>query len=179
VSWEDGWPVVNAGLGRLDVPVPAAGQWESSEPVASDFLGVRDVPQLDDRTLTGTLLRRLTSTDSTVSITLDEITATAGLVLRQSDAANVRIEVSADSTVALIDSGATIATGTLAPGPVTLAATLAPSGITWTAAGTELGHTPLSSVSTETAGGFVGTTFGPYAVGGTALFAAWSQTDRS
>ena len=82
---------------------------------------------------------------------------------------------------------AALASITLPTGAATLAAHLTPSGISWTArAGAqppvELGTTPLSVLSTETAAGFVGTTFGPYVAGpegSTALFTGWSQDDRS
>lgn len=168
VTWEDGWPVVNAGTGVLDAPVPAPGSWGSDSPSADDFLGVRRLPSLGD----GALLRRLTSTDSTISVTLDEVTGAAGLMIRQSDDATVRLEVT-DATVSLLDRGTTIATAPLPPGPITLAATITPQGIAFSHG---LGTIPLSAISTESAGGFVGATFGPY---GSARFLAWTQVDRS
>jgi len=69
---------------------------------------------------------------------------------------------------------------------VVVSATVTRDGVAWTAGSPglprELGRTPLSALSTETAGGFVGTTFGPYVAGpadATVLFTAWNQEDRT
>ena len=208
VEWEDGWPVVNPGFGVLDAPVAVEGRWASvGTPAASDFLSLRGFvafvdPQQSGLRLrstghaigsglpTAALLRRLTSTDSTVTVSLDQVAggAVAGLVLRQSDSANVRLELAASGdglSASLIVRHAddeTIATTTLPQGGVELAARISPSGILWAANDAELGRTPLSALSTETAGGFVGATFGPYVAGPAAasvLFTGWSQEDRS
>ena len=204
VTWEDGWPVVNAGLGMLDAPVARPGEW-GGVPSIDDFLTVRGAADFAGQiggevllTSTGdsfgshrpvaALLRRLTSAECTVSITLDDIEATAGLVLRQSDDAHVRLEVEPDSSalrvtlVSRLGEQSTLATAALPRGAVTLTATVSPRGIDWAANATPLGSTPLSDLSSETAGGFVGTTFGPYVsgpAGATARFTAWSQVDRS
>ena len=214
VTWEDDWPVVNAGLGRLDAPTQRAARWGSSGvPSAADFLSVRgfadfaepdaDRPGLVLRS-TGeaigsgrpiaALLRRLSSTDSTVSVQLDEIggDARAGLLLRQSDEFAVRVECTASDTgmsaELIVRQGEELVLASVAldPGPVTLTARVSPTGISWTAATGQrevaLGSTPLSALSTETAGGFVGTTFGPYVAGpegSSALFVAWAQLDHS
>jgi alpha-N-arabinofuranosidase len=140
------------------------------------------------------LLRRLSSTDSTVSVQLDEIggDARAGLLLRQSDEFAVRVECRASDTgmsaELIVRDGEELVLASVAldPGPVTLTARVSPTGISWSAATghreVALGSTPLSALSTETAGGFVGTTFGPYVAGpegGTALFVAWTQFDHA
>ena len=185
VDWEDDWPVVNPGLGLLDAPVAAAGSWGSAGvPDAADFLSLRGFATFAAaeasglRLQPGALLRRLTSTDCTVSVTLEVgAGAVAGLVLRQSGAANVRLEVSASGT-GLVVTFADSSVG-LPAGPVTLSARITSRGISWSAGGAELGTTPLSALSTETAGGFVGTTWGPYVSTGSALFTAWTQSDRS
>ena len=199
VDWEDDWPVVNPGLGLLDAPVAAPGRWGSvGAPDAADFLSVRGFatfaePEPDGAGLRlrssgagleanapiAALLRRLTSTDSTVTVTIDDLDggAVAGLVLRQSGAAHARLEVSAsaDGAVATLAGSRAV----LPAGAVTISARIAGGTVSWSAGGTELGTTPLSALSTETAGGFVGTTWGPYVSSGSALFTAWSQEDRS
>lgn len=185
VDWEDGWPVVNPGLGLLDPPVAAPGSWgPSGAPDPADFLSVRGFATFATpvdgglELRPGALLRRLTSTDSTVTVTLRlGEGAVAGLVLRQSDAASVRLEAAASgdgTSVRLGDS-----TVRLPAGSVALSARVTPGGISWSAGEAALGETPLSELSTETAGGFVGTTWGPYVASGSALFTAWTQTDRS
>ncbi|CAN5402598.1 glycoside hydrolase family 43 protein [soil metagenome] len=185
VDWEDDWPVVNPGLGLLDAPVAAAGSWGSSGvPDAADFLTVRGFATFASaeesglRMAPGALLRRLTSTDCTVTVTLEiPEGSVAGLVLRQSDAASVRFEVEASVEGLVVRLGD--ATVHLPAGSVTLAARVTPGGISWSAGEAALGETPLSDLSTETAGGFVGTTWGPYVASGNVLFTAWSQADRS
>lgn len=143
------------------------------------------------------LLRRLTSVDSRVEIALDvsEEAATGGLVLRQSDDFLVRIEVTAPESggevrVALVTrqggADAIVALVAFPAGHVVLSADITRDGVAWAAAsrgGTavDLGRTPLSLLSTETAGGFVGTLFGPYSIGSDGsgvMFTAWSQEDR-
>ncbi len=213
VTWEDDWPVVNAGHGGLDAPVAAPGHWSSTGvPSAADFLAVRGFASfaepidtglvlrstgesLDSQRPTAALLRRLTSTDSTLLIGLVAIEAGAvtGLVLRQNADFHVRVEVALageELSVRLIvrqGEDAEVASTTLANGPVALAARLTPGGITWSAGASlqtvvELGVTPLSMLSTETAAGFVGTTFGPYVAGregASAIFTSWTQDDHS
>ena len=205
VAWEDEWPVVNPGRGVLDPPVARTGAWGSDGvPVASDFLSVRGFPDFAEPDAGGlwlrstghgfgakqpvaALLRRLTSTDSTLTVELDgqEPDAVAGLILRQSDEFHTRIELTRDAdalTARLIRRDSLGATVELPPGPVVLTAGVARDGIRWSAGPHDLGITPLSDLSTETAGGFVGTTFGPYVTGpaGAAVtFRAWTQRDRS
>jgi xylan 1,4-beta-xylosidase len=210
VEWEEGWPVVNPGLGVLDPPVARAGIWGSDGvPAVADFLTVRGFasfaePQQDRLIMLSTgepigskrqpaaLLRRLTSTECTVSVELDAIDqdAVAGLVLRQSGDAHVRLELSRagdGACIRLIAPGDTRDDAVALPhGPVILSARVTAAGVDWTA-GTpgepmhSLGETPLNSLSTETAGGFVGTTFGPYVSGpkgASVAFTSWSQEDR-
>lgn len=206
VDWEDGWPVVNPGLGRLDAPIARGGRWGSDGvPSASDFLAVRRLPDFAESAPSGlllrstgsspsaaSLLRRLTSTDCTVSVrveVLDEAAA-GGLMLRQSDEVHVRVEVAASAEglrVELLPRERETARVVLPSGPVVLSAEVTPVGVHWAAAGegqasVSLGSTPLSALSSETAGGFVGTIFGPYVCGpaGARLqFSAWSQEDRA
>lgn len=185
VDWEDDWPVVNPGQGLLDAPVAAAGSWGSDGvPDVADFLSVRGfatfaAPDENGLRMTpGALLRRLTSTDSTVTVTLEVPEGSvAGLVLRQSDAASVRLEAAASADGIAVRLGDS--TAQLPAGPVTLAARVTPGGISWSAGEAALGETPLRALSTETAGGFVGTTWGPYVAAGEAVFTAWTQADRS
>lgn len=213
VVWEDGWPVVNPGLGVVDSPAAAPSHAGSDGiPVASDFLSVRGFATFAEPAETGlllrstgdspasvrptaALLRRVTSTDSTLSISLDAIAAdaVAGLLLRQSADYQVRLELTvADGglraeLIKRNGEDAALASITLPTGAATLAAHLTPGGISWTArAGAqppvELGTTPLSALSTETAGGFVGTTFGPWVCGpegASALLLAWTQDDHA
>ena len=228
VEWEDDWPVVNPGSGVLDAPLARTGQWGSAGvPAVEDFLAVRGFPfsgftevRPDHLLLRSTghgfdgtggpaaLLRRLTSTDSTVSIDLDALDrdAAAGLILRQSDAAWVAIELTAEGDalrVRLLVNGVdhtpegtpTLSRGPEAgpepgsepgpdadSGPATLTARVTPEGISYAAGSIDLGSTPLAVLSTETAGGFVGTTWGPYVTGprGTSVaFASWQQHDLS
>ena len=203
VLWEDGWPVVNPGLGRLDPPVPLSGSWGSDGvPVVSDFLTVRGFAGFASETPDGillestgagfgmpgptaALLRRVTSTESEVSVTLDGRSADAvtGLVLRQSDAVHARVEIVGSVASIVVRNGddSTVATAAVPDGPVVLSASLSRDGIAFFVAGTALGRVPLAAISTETAGGFVGTTFGPYLsgpAGASVLFTAWSQDDR-
>ena len=185
VDWEDDWPVVNPGQGVLDPPVAAPGSWGSTgAPDVADFLSVRGFATFaspDDaglRLRPGALLRRLTSTDSTVTVTLRlGEGAVVGLVLRQSDAASVRLEAVASGAGIAVRLGGS--TAQLPAGDVTLSARVTPGGVLWSAGEAVLGETPLSVLSTETAGGFVGTTWGPYVSTGSALFTAWTQSDRS
>jgi len=213
VTWEDDWPVVNPGVGLLEAPVARAGSWGSDEaPSASDFLTVRGfadfVEPRDDGLLlrsvgdalgserhTAALLRRLTSTESAVSITLAYVDpgAVAGLVLRQSDAFHVRLELcptdDGQRAHLIVRAGEETSLGELDLPlvPVTLEARVTGSGVSWWAGvadgtPTEVGRTPLGVLSTETAGGFVGTTFGPYVageVGAATLFSSWSQVDSA
>ena len=208
VVWEDGWPVVNPGRGVLDAPVAQPGTWASTGvPAVADFLSVRGFPEFTEPqpgrlTLRSTgevfgstrpvaaLLRRLTSTDCTVTIELDglEPDAVAGLILRQSDEFHVRIELAWSDGAVL---ARLIARGTdevalgevrLGSGPFALTALVGDEGVTLTAGDHTLGSVPLSALSTETAGGFVGTTFGPYVTGpqGAGVrFTAWRQADLS
>lgn len=204
VTWEDDWPVVNPGLGRLDAPVARAGKWGSAGvPSADDFLAVRGFAtfaaptegglelrstgnDLASALHTAALLRRLSSIESTVSVTLDRLDpeGAAGLVLRQSSGAHVRLEVAASGVSLVVRNGddEVVATEEAPRWPVTLTAEVTREGVTWSAGGVVLGTTPLSALSTETAGGFVGTTFGPYVAGprgASVLLTAWSQDDRS
>lgn len=208
VTWENDWPVVNAGLGMLDAPAARTGSWGSQgAPSSEDFLTTRGFATFAEPADSGlvlrstgegpgsanpsaALLRRLSSTDCTVAVTLDDIQpdAVAGLVLRQSTDAQVRLEVAASVHGLRVDLvvrhgvDEVIASAELPSGAVRLEARVEPTGIRLTAGNTELGTVPLSALSTETAGGFVGTTFGPYvagAAGATALFVSWSQDDRS
>jgi len=195
VTWGDDWPVVNAGLGMLDAPVPSPGRWGSEgAPAVGDFLTVRGFPTFAEQDARGlvlrstggpaALLRRLTSVDSTVTITLDELDAgaVAGLVLRQSDSTRVRLELR-DGRAELVVShdGDTPVAGIPVPaGRIELAARVSAGGVAWFAGGAEVGRAPLSALSTETAGGFVGTTFGPYVDGprgASVRFTAWTQED--
>lgn len=215
VTWEDDWPVVNAGQGLLDAPVARAdqhGSAEGSAPRVDDFVTVRGFATFATETpaglrlastgagfgapprATAALLRRITSVDSTLSVTLDDVDddAVTGMLLRQSDATHVRVDVRHDAAGGLraelvVRSGseAVASSARLPAGPITLRAALSTDGIDWQAVGpdgdaTELGRTPLSAVSTETAGGFVGAMFGPYSTGPAgsgATFVAWSQLD--
>lgn len=213
VTWEDDWPVVNAGLGRLDPPAGRAGRWASEGvPAVEDFLSVRGFPTFAESTPTGlrlgstgsafgtqrplaALLRRVTSTECAITVTLDGLTpdAVCGLVLRNSDATQVRIEVRHSGGAGELQAELVVghrgeravAGARLPAGPITLRSELSADGIGWSVAPgdgapIELGRTPLSAVSTETAGGFVGTTFGPYSTGpedSAATFVAWSQQD--
>ena len=209
VEWEDDWPVVNPGLGRLEAPVAHSGAWGSAGvPSADDFLSVRGFASfaaatpgglvlhstgepLSSQKHTAALLRRLTSTDSTVAITLDSLdpAGVAGLVLRQSADTHVRVELSASGTRLVARQGDDIEVGSaeLHGWPVTLAARVTSDGVAWSvstpdAPAVELGTTPLSALSSETAGGFVGTTFGPWVSGpegASVLFTAWAQDDHA
>lgn len=213
VDWEDDWPVVNPGRGLLDAPVERAAECGSDgAPALADFLSVRGGPgfaraeatgirlhstgsALDSPRPVAALLRRLSSTESSVEIVLDDVApdATAGLVLRQSSSTHVRIDLvrsGAALVAALVardGEDSTLGTAELPLGPVALRADLGAGEIAWSAgaAGDSpvgLGTTPLSALSTETAGGFVGTTFGPYAAGpegAGVLFVSWSQKDRA
>lgn len=209
VTWEDDWPVVNAGLGRLEAPVAREGRWGSAGvPSADDFLAVRGFATFAEATDAGlvlrstgeplsserptaALLRRLTSTESTVSVTLDALDpdGVAGLVLRQSAGTHVRLEVLGGGVELVVSEGGDriVASAELGPGAVTLSAHVSSAGVEWTAAtpgGSELslGSVPLAALSTETAGGFVGTTFGPWVSGpeGSSIrLLAWSQHDRA
>ncbi|CAN5201159.1 glycoside hydrolase family 43 protein [soil metagenome] len=215
VEWEDGWPVVNATLGTLEPPVVQTGRWgPHGVPTPDDFLSVRGFATFasvepDGVLLHSTaaapgatqppaaLLRRVTSIDSRIAITLDgiEVDAVAGLILRQSDDAHVRLELAHGPADDALSVRLVVRHGTddmrasveLPVGRVTLNADLTPGGITFGAATAssdpvELGQVPLSALSTETAGGFVGTTFGPYVAGpqgSTALLTSWVQEDRS
>lgn len=213
VEWEDDWPVVNPGLGLLDPPVHrATSERSSGTPQTSDFLSVRGGSAFavaeegglrltsagrlfDSEGPTSALLRRLTSIDSTVEIELDDVghEAVAGLVLRQSDRAHGRIELTQSGdllSVSLVSretDDVIVATAEVARGRVRLCANLTAAGVSWSVRpqGEQpiaLGETALHALSTETAGGFVGTTFGPYVAGpagATALFTAWAHDDRS
>ena len=209
VDWEDDWPVVNPGLGRLEAPRAREGQWGSAGvPSASDFLSVRGFATFAEQTEAGlrlrstgadpassspvaALLRRLSSTECTVSVTLGsrDPEAVAGLVLRQSSSTHVRLELAAsNASLVARDGGDTVLASAPVPdGPLTLTASVSRSGVAWSvssrdAAPTALGSTPLSALSTETAGGFVGTTFGPWVSGpegASVLLLAWAQDDRA
>ena len=79
------------------------------------------------------------------------------------------------------DGDRVVASAVTLAGPVVLTAEVSPEGVSWAVGGVELARTPLSALSTETAGGFVGTTFGPYAtgpVGAGVRLVAWTQEDR-
>ena len=205
VSWEDDWPVVNPGTGQLDAPEPRPGRWGShGTPTTDDFLSVRGFATFAEPADNGlvlrstgngwasglptaALLRRLSSTRSTVGVTLDGLAdeAEAGLILRQSDSIHVRLELSAGGRRADLivrnDGDRVVASAVTLAGPAELTAEVSPDGIAWAVGGVELARTPLSALSTETAGGFVGTTFGPYAtgpLGAGVRLVAWTQEDR-
>ncbi len=209
VGWEDDWPVVNPGLGRLEPPMPRAGHWASDGvPQPDDFLAVRGFAtfaaptdeglelrstgnDLSSPLPTAALLRRLSSTESTVSVTLGRLDpeGSAGLVLRQSSGTHVRLELGASGLRLIARHGhdAVVSSAAAPAWPITLTARISSAGVDWSASTTDtpplaLGTTPLSALSTETAGGFVGTTFGPYVsgpVGASTLVTGWSQDDRS
>lgn len=211
VAWERGWPVVNPGVGGLDAPRDRPRDERSTAPQLLDFLTVRGttagIAQQEPRGVrlvstgsgpgvegrTAFFGRRVTSTDSTVSVTLEE-GADAGLILRQSDAFHVRLEREA-GRIRLIVRGApdplspsidTVRADVEVPhGPLDLWARLSPSTVTWgvTAVGREtvIGTSRFDDISSETAGGFVGVVFGPYVFGppgSSVLVTAWSQSDR-
>ena len=204
VDWEDGWPVVNPGRGVLDPPVARPDRRGSTGvPAISDFLSVRGFAGFADQrpggvTLRATgagfgsnapvaaLLRRVTSTECDLTVELDgpDADAVAGLILRQSDDVHVRVEWTGDVARLIVRDRTDTVLRELAldRGPALLSARIDREGVAWSAGGRELGRTALGMLSTETAGGFVGTTFGPYVTGPaetSVRFVSWQQVDRS
>ncbi len=211
VDWEDGWPVFNAGAGRLSESITPGTAEGGGTVFVEDFLSVRgaaDFATIDSDSVIlsavgeglpagsphAMLLRRVISTHSDIAVTLApyDIDVTVGLILRQSDTFHARAEVTytahgpvarlvvrrqEDTVIQELPLGSSSEDSS-----VQLRVSLDHRGAHWSgvSGGVEfsLGTTPLDVLSTETAGGFVGTTFGPFVAGAPGKrgrFVAWSN----
>ena len=216
VVWEDGWPVFNPGVGRLDLPVPRPSTAGSDFPRISDFIAVRSAPgEFATDGERGVILRstgrgpgspdvvarlllRLSSTDCIVSFALRDLESDArvGLVIRQSEAFSLRLELTlttASAVLRLIERRVsdTVLSEVEVPADrldrIRFDVELTGTSARWSASmpgrnQVPVGSSPLDALSTEVAGGFVGATVGVYLAGpegATAVLESWSQNDRS
>jgi alpha-N-arabinofuranosidase len=191
VTWEDGWPVVNAGTGVL-LDVGDRPHHERVEPARlGDALTIRgaadfatEVPEGLVLTSTGSsvtqhehpaaLAYRLRHHDAVVSATFGAVDdgAVTGLLLRQSSDFSIRLEL-ADARARVIrrrngsdevldEWPATAVGGEISAG---LSAQLSAHGVRFAVGDHWSCNTPIDVLSTEVAGGFVGTVWGPYVEG--------------
>jgi alpha-N-arabinofuranosidase len=205
VTWEDDWPVVNAGTGVL-LDVGDRPHDERVEPARlGDALTIRGAADFvtevaDGMVLTSTgssvtqhehpaaLAYRLRHHDAVVSATFGSVDdeAITGLLLRQSTDFSIRLELAhararvirrSDGSDEVVDEWPTTSVGgeITAGSSAQLSAQLSAQGVRFAVGDHWSRSTPIDVLSTEMAGGFVGTVWGPYvegAEGATALVSA-------
>lgn len=187
VTWEDDWPVVNAGHGVLRDVGDRPLAYEQRPPSVEAALTVRGAP---DFATEGRHGARLASTGDGVTdgagrpaallyrlqhrlvqveaeVVLDDPGARVGLLLRQSSDHAVRVEV-ADGTARVLhrqgDRETVIDAWAVSGTSFVLSAELA-DGVRFAVDGRWSSPAPVDVLSSEVAGGFVGTTWGPYVEG--------------
>ncbi len=182
VVWEDGWPVLNPGVGMLSEVVGTAPATATAPFPTDDFRPSAQRPSSEWMTVRGArlpMLRRLQHHDADVSTHVasgSRLGTAGGLLLRQSDEFFVRIEIR--STVEGWSGRAIVCASGVetVASTVRLGETASDVGATvgvrirglriepWIetdGARVALGAVDGRVVSTETAGGFVGCTVGP------------------
>jgi len=185
IGWEDGWPVVNPGIGQLSGVVDRPQRESGSPATSDDFLSVRTRAHVEDRTDgillapdddgRGGLWRRLLNhrADVRIGARLLDPDARVRVGLRQSDAFGLALEVGPRETSwieirdgvervhrtahATIDSAFQVE---LQVRTDVVEAVLRSGDALRT-----LGAIPVDVLTVETAGGFVGTTYGVRAIG--------------
>ena len=187
VTWEDGWPVVNAGTGVL-LDVGDRPHHERVEPARfGDALAIRGAADFVTEVAEGMVLASTGSTvtqhahpaavayrlrhhDATVSAAFGRVDdgASVGLLLRQSTDFSIRLEladararviVRRDGSDEVVDEWPATAAGS------EVTAELSARGTRFAVGGHWSGTVPVDVLSTEVAGGFVGTVWGPYVEG--------------
>lgn len=197
VSWEDGWPVFAPGVGTLvsDPPVPQLPRAVAVNH-ANPLLAVRRYPHeigdisgdamrltaaggLDSRQ-PAFVARRLTSIDSTVQVTIDDLpdTASAALAVRFDSGLWGEAVVSRDpqgtrlSVVVCDGAGPRILTESIVEGPAVGVIQLQIDGLVaraaWLSDGGgfhDMGSFSLALMGAGVSGGFVGVTYGLHCAG--------------
>ena len=206
VTWEDDWPVVNAGRGVIG-PIDAPAVVETRDRATrADFVSERGpyedlTEDADGVVLTAVadgltpaagpgVWRRVQNRFGTVAVTVQRVDhdAVACVVLRQSDDHQLVVQVHADE-VRLVERRAgvdrIIAALPVADGgrPVGVSARLGATDVVFEIGGEEpvpLGEAPIDVLTTEVAGGFVGAMFGARPAGAArsrTRLLGWSQHD--
>ncbi|GAB3801659.1 glycoside hydrolase family 43 protein [Humibacter antri] len=204
VTWEEGWPVVSPGAGVLCDVGDRADAWTQHPARIGTALTVRGAADFADETADGVILavtteepgtarrpsalfHRLKHRAAQLNVKFGEITsgAVAGLALRQSDAYSIRLE-SDGASVRVVEriAGAEVEHDcwTLAgAGELDVVAELEPSRVHFRVGARSSAVVGTAVLSSEVAGGFVGTVWGPYVSGppgARALVTGLSYTGR-
>nr|WP_277348502.1 glycoside hydrolase family 43 protein [Planctomonas sp. JC2975] len=193
VTWEDGWPVINGETGVLTDVGDRPVEWNQNPARIGSALTVRRAADFAEETAEGVVLtdparatdrhdtapaalfHRLQHRAARMSVSFDDIAAGAavGLMLRQSDAHSIRIEVHGD-VVRIIERRGGVDTvrdrwAREARHPLAIDAELRDSAVRFHVDGRTSAGLDTAALSSEVAGGFVGTMWGPFVVRGTAL----------
>ena len=192
VVWEDDWPVVNPGVGMLVGVADRADAWAQQPARLAGALTVRGTPDFARQTVEGVVLtareavqdgpsmpsalfHRLTHDTARLAVTFGEIAegAAAGLILRQSDAYSIRLEVHGESARVIERTGGVDAvrdgwTVDEVRGEA-LVADLEPSTVRFRIGDRRSCEVGTDVLSSEVAGGFVGTMWGPFVEGARAI----------
>ena len=198
VTWEDDWPVINPGYGALrDVGDRVCS--EHLEPARiADALTVRGPADFAKERADGVVLRstgsrvtgaghpaallyRLRNHNAEITVTFGDVDdgAAAGLLLRQSSDFSLRLQL-ADGHAQVIRREAgidTVLQSWPAAAPLTVGAELRADGVRFRTGGRWSETTTTEVLSSEVAGGFVGTVWGPYVEGETGRAALVTATD--
>ncbi|WP_243064307.1 glycoside hydrolase family 43 protein [Humibacter sp. RRB41] len=188
VTWEDGWPVVNPGEGVLRDVGDRADVWAQHPPRADGALTVRGAADFAKETADGVVLttpvsasgtprrpsglfHRLTHRAARMRVDFAEISpgAIAGLALRQSDTYSIRAEVD-DGSVRVIERVAGVDTEhdswTVDDAKtLSVVAELDPAQVRFRLGSRSSVPIDTAVLSSEVAGGFVGTVWGPFVAG--------------
>ena len=186
IVWEDDWPVVNPGHGVLTGVGDRPSSWELAPARIGDALSVRGGTRFAEETergvvLSGTragdahhlhaaLFHRLTHRSARMSVIFDEFGpgAALGLALRQSDAHSIRLEVHAGAARVLERRKSVDVEHdrwTLGDRPLSISADIDGSTVRFSIGDRTSRAVPTEVLSSEVAGGFVGTVWGPYVSG--------------
>jgi alpha-N-arabinofuranosidase len=199
VTWEDGWPVVNAGTGVL-LDVGDRRHDERVEPARlGDALSIRGAADFvteiaDGMVLTSTgssvtqhehpaaVAYRLRHHNATVSATFGrvDVGATVGLLLRQSTEFSIRLELADERASVIVrrdGKDEVVEEWTVSAAGSDVTAELSTQGVRFAVNGRWSGTTATDVLSTEVAGGFVGTVWGPYVEGAAGLAALVTATE--
>ncbi|WP_308466131.1 glycoside hydrolase family 43 protein [Rathayibacter soli] len=184
VVWEHGWPVVNPGVGMLTAVGERTCAWELEPARVAGALSVRGDARFAAETTTGVVLSasanrgrpsalfyRLAHHRAQLLVTFDAVEpgAAVGLALRQSDSYSIRLEIDG-RRVGIIERAADVDIErdhwTLSDdAPLEIVAETTASSVCFRVGERCSSAVDASVLSSETAGGFVGTVWGPYVAG--------------
>ncbi|GAA4839630.1 glycoside hydrolase family 43 protein [Luteimicrobium xylanilyticum] len=189
VEWEDDWPVLAAGVGHLDDVRERPVHLDEHPPrLGTDVLTIRGgagfVKESDDglvlrstgEDVTGAgspaaVLYRLVHLRAGVAVSFDDVDprARVGLLFRQSGAFSVRLEVGEGRARVLVrragDDTEVDAWAVEDGASLTIEADFTPEGLRFRTGADWSAPAAVDVLSSEEAGGFVGTVWGPYVEG--------------